>query len=71
MKSACGSNLEIVFSSRLLYIVIYLYVSVLQLCKVFWKYKHPIFEFSNPPEEKAIAKLELKKQTSWKFIFPL
>ncbi len=57
---------SILFSSRVLNIVIYLYVSVLQLCKVFWKYKDPVFEISNHLEVN-----QNNKQTSWKFIFPL
>ncbi len=62
-------SLETIFSSTVLKRVLYLYISVLEFCKVFWKYKDSLTEMSKSVEEITISKVEQYKETSWKFIF--
>ncbi len=62
-------SLETIFSSTALKRALYLNISVLEFCKVFRKYKDSLTEMSKSVEENTISKVELYKETSWKFIF--
>jgi hypothetical protein len=62
-------SLETIFSFTVLKRVLYLYIPVLEFCKVFRKYKDSQTEMSKSVEENTISKVELYKETSWNFIF--